>query len=270
MNKLYIEHGQFLEVGGEYHCIKESCGGCPYADKCDNEVVETYTDFTPPVRYVVRAENISKPYSPYPKDIHDKPDAYRRFKGKILPQAQKRVYKQVLEHPMIDDTDFIIYQPEQDKYYCLNQHCRECRYEAVCKRELEILEDNNNLLVIDFKNQEPRAFTLTCLTTKNREWVWDDVFRNDSIREQGQIYKTLENLFRHHKIDTSVKNVKFNEWVDNRFFRDRTELYNLQTAVFKYYKHKTDETLTELKKVAKAILDDYESYEIQLKANKGN
>ena len=268
MNKLYLEHGQFLEIAGEYHCIKETCDNCPYKDKCDNEEVETYTDFTPPVRYIIRVENESKPYSPDPKDINDKPDKFRRFKGNILPQAKCRVYKQILEHPAIDSTEYIIYKPSTDKYYCIKQQCRDCEHNKVCKRELEMVNDDFNILVIDFKNQEPRAFTLTCLTTNNREWVWDDVFRNDSIREQGQIYKTLENLFRHYKIDTSVKNVKFNEWVDSRFFNDRTELYRLQKAVFDYYKHKDTATLNELKSVANQIIKDYENYEIQLKANR--
>lgn len=268
MSKLYTEHGHFVEIAGDYFCLKESCDGCPYKDKCENEVEETYTDFTPPVRYVIRTDNKTQPYSPYPKGINDKKDSVNRFQGKVLPQSNKKVYKRILEHPDIDGTDFIIYQHTSDKYYCLNQQCKQCKFNKVCKRELEIVEDTHSLLVIDFKNQEPRAFTLTCLTTGNREWNWDDVFRNDSIREQGQIYKTLENLFKHFKIDTSVKNLKFNEWVDNRFFKDRTELYRLQKAVFDYYKGWSEDKLTELQKVANAIIKDYEDYQIQLPANK--
>lgn len=267
-NKLYLEHGHFLEIEGNHYCIKESCEGCPYQAQCDNEPEEVYTDFTPPVRSVVRTTRTSTPYSSHPQDINDRPLPNRQFKGTILPQTKKRIFKVVKEHPAIDTTDFIVYQAPTDKYYCLNQHCSSCKFHTTCKRDLEIIEDNDLIMVIDFKNQEPRAFTLNCLKTHNREWNWDDVFRNDSIREQGQIYKTLENLFKYHRIDTSVKNVKFNEWVDTRFFRDRTQLYNLQELVCKHYKEKSDESLNALKAKAQEILNDYENYQIQHQANR--
>lgn len=267
-SKLYLEHGHFLEIEGNHYCIKESCEGCKFKDQCDNEPDEVYTDFTPPVRSVVKTNPNDAPYSPYPQSIEDTPNEVRGFKGNILPQTKKRVFKVVLEHPEIDTTDFIVYQAPTDKYYCLSQQCKGCRYSAVCKRGLEIVDDNDLIMVIDFKNQEPRAFTLNCLKTGNREWNWDDVFRNDSIREQGQIYKTLETLFKYHGIDTSVKNIKFNEWVDTRYFKDRTQLYNLQELVCKHYSEKSDESLKALQAKAQDILNDYENYRIQHKANR--
>lgn len=268
-SKLYLEHGHFLEIEGDHYCIKESCDGCPYKDRCNNEEQEVYIDFTPPVRSIIRTNNTSKPYSPHPKDINDTPDEVRRFNGTTLPRTNKRIFKVVLEHPKIDSTDHIIYQAPTDKYYCLNQHCKTCQYSAVCKRELEIVDDHDLIMVIDFKNQEPRTYALAVLQTKNREWNWDDVFRNDSIREQGRIYETLVTLFRYHHIDTSVKNIKFNEWVDTRFFNDRTELYKLQTAVYTHYKEKSKESLDALKHQAQRIIDDYNNYQIRHQANKG-
>lgn len=268
MSKLYLEHGHFLEIAGEHYCIKDSCEGCQYQQQCQNETEETYTDFTPPIRHSVRTTKDDTPYSPYPKDITDKPLPNRQFKGNILPQTKKRVFKVIIEHPEIDTTDFIVYQAPTDKYYCLKQQCKGCKYNPQCKRELEIVDDNDLIMVIDFKNQEPRAFALTTLTTNNREWNWDDVFRNDSIREQGQIYKTLETLFKYHGIDTTVKNVKFNEWCDTRFFRDRTQLYDLQQLVCNHYAEKSDESLKRLKQKAQELLNDYEQYQIQHQANR--
>lgn len=271
LSKLYLEHGQFLEIAGDHYCTRESCEGCPHANICQHDEQETYTDFTPPVRSVIRTNGTSKPYSPYPQDINDTPDEVRRFKGNILPNSHKRVFKVVTSHPAIDATDHIIYQAPTDKYYCLQQHCKGCKFNTQCKRELELIDDDHDLvMVIDFKNQEPRTYALTVLTTGNREYVWDDVFRNDSIRDQRQVYETLANLFRYHHIDTSVKNIKFNEWVATRFFDDRTPLYKLQTAVFNHYRDKSQDTLDKLKSIAHEILKDYEDYSIRLKANKRN
>ncbi|MGL2668690.1 hypothetical protein ACQJ6X_04190 [Helicobacter pylori] len=117
-----------------------------------------------------------------------------------------------------------------------------------------------DIVAVDLAGQEPRSFLLTTNKTDNLEKLWFEAFSNDSIRKEQRPYATLELLFKMVRIDTSVNNLKFHKWVDNRFFYDKTDLYSLQSKVNLYCQNRDYQSLKELKAFAKDLIKSYLDY----------
>lgn len=261
-NEMYKEHGQFLEVNGEFYCGSD-CEGCKYKGICDFEIVEENIADTYPLRGFVAANDRVRPYAPYPKDNTTKPGKDNRYEGNTLPNQTKRVFKVINNLPVPYknmELDFILWHPSESKYHCIRQQCQDCEFKDSCDFDIDVREDRSLPVAVDLAAQEPRSFLLTTLVTNNFEKLWADAFANDSIKDSGQAYHTLETLFRMANIDTSINNEKYHLWVSHTFFRDKATLHDLMTLTANYYKEKTPEALEALKSLSATLLESYNSY----------
>ncbi|GAA6829550.1 hypothetical protein HpHNI20_13420 [Helicobacter pylori] len=230
---LIIEHNKFIEVGGNFYC-ESDCSTCEYKDKCDNEVETIYVDMIPPLRSIVKAKQGQR----------------TRYFKKIISLSVP--YKD-------NEIEHILYHPRHKCYFCIRQ-CVTCQYKDECDYELMRVTDTDKIVAVDLAGQEPRSFLLTTNKTDNLEKLWFEAFSNDSIRKEQRPYATLELLFKMVRIDTSVNNLKFHKWVDNRFFYDKTDLYTLQSKVNGYCQKRDYHSLNELKAFAKDLIKSYLDY----------
>lgn len=254
---LYTEHGQFIESNGDMYCLAD-CNDCRFKNICEHEEADFCKDIVTPVRSIVKTHVHSHPYATEAESI-DTPHRNGRFKGDSLPYSSKRVYKIIHDLPVPykhRELDYIIFN--KGKYYCMRQLCDTCEHQPYCKNEIEIKPYKDIICVVDASAQEPRAFVLSTKITGNLENNWVEVFYNDKIRALGKPYNTLETLFKMHGHD--IKSHAFYRWVNLRFFYDKTDIYNLQTAVNLYYRDKTPQNLDNLKEVSESLIADYNSF----------
>lgn len=264
-NGLYKEHGQFLEINGEFYCGSD-CNQCRYSSVCESEVTEENVANIYPLRGFVRANDFNATYKPYPDDCNTKPRRDNRYNGNILPNQTKRVFKIINSFPepyKDGEQEFILFHPKQEKYYCIRQQCHDCQYNSSCDYELEIKEDRSLLSAVDIQGQEPHGFLLTTLITQNFELLWAEAFANETIRAEGQVYYILETLFKQAGIDTTIKNEKFQVWLTDVVTNEKHILYELMEKTANYYKEKSSKALQELKEVSSEILNSYNTFKEQ-------
>lgn len=265
-NELYLEYDHFVEISGEMFCTKDTCEGCKFINQCQNQEQEVFSDTVIPVRSIIKTDNTPQPYSLETDDIENKSFSQGRFSGDTIPHTNKRVYKVIND---ISNTQYknreinhIIFQ--EGKHYCIKQRCSNCPLLLNCNHSLEVRESKDYIVALDLSAQEPRSFLLSTRLTKNIEKVWLKTFANDFIRSLKE-YHTLELLFKHNNIDTSISNEVYHLWLDKSFFYDKTDIFKLQIAVNNYYKDQTEQNKQELSSITDKIVTSYKDFEAKLK-----
>lgn len=256
VNKLILEGESLLYHNGEYYCVKDSCEGCKHFGKCKVEEAIIPANSVPAVRSIVKTNNKAETYQLEPTEASN--FSQGRFKGDTIPYSEFRVYKRVksflnAEHK---SQPSIVYLSKENAYYCINQLCSKCPYKDECDVVLEVKPYKDLIVTLDASAQEPRSFTLTTKLTNNLERNWVSIFYNDSIRKLEKLYRSFELLCRLNGLDTNADS--FHLKVNQLYFKDKSDLYRLQTAINLHYKTDTDDSLNTLKSVCKDILSHFD------------
>lgn len=254
---MFVEQGQFLHTQDNTICVKEDCNTCQHAHTCQPKRRLCSVDLTPAVRDLISASNDTSNYDLNAKDLQSQVTQNKQYIGKHLPRNTKRVFK-VVKNANEIPSEHLAFNPNDTHTYCLQQLCSECEYNNLCDREFIIKRDSDIVLSLDFRSQEPRLFTIATQSTNNNETQWEHIFCNDTIKALGKPYQTLELLFTMQGIDT--QSAHFINFVDTQFFKDKTLLYQLQTACNLCYQEQSEDNLFKLQSVINAIMQSYKTY----------
>lgn len=254
---MFVERGQFLHTAQNTICVKEECHTCEHKNTCEPKTQLCSVDIIPAVRDLISVTSDTSNYDLNAKDLQSQITENKQCVGKHLPRNTKRVFK-VVKNAKDFQSDCLAFNPNDSLTYCLQQLCSECEHNEICEREFIIKQDSNIILSLDFRSQEPRLFTIATQSTGNNETQWEHIFCNDTIKALGKPYQTLELLFAMQGIDT--QSTQFINYVDTHFFKDKTLLYQLQTACNICYKDNSEINLFKLQIAINDIMQSYKAY----------
>lgn len=254
-----------VECEGEFYYIGED-KEWPYETELDYEVVPFEANYILATRRSIGTGTLTydqKPYI-YEKDLDDKDlksldtlkNVNRRWYASarqieksdkaFLPESEIGIYKELKDVTDIDSEHEVVYDSDNDKYYCIRQCCPACNKDNVIihkiKRDMRIIS-------IDLSAQEPR-----CNIMDNPdEKTWRQVFQNDTLRKDPMLLLYLEVLFKQHfKVNTD-SDLRYQEFIDKQYFLDHTKLYEFNNAVMQC---KLEPDNKEAKDKLSAIIDE--------------
>lgn len=281
---LSVTEGEhFVNYLGDLYCLSETCEGCSRRDTCEYEEGEIETGYHEPEVAVRRAVGFGKIYdsNPYKHQISaNEVDNYNYINGRftsILPdegylpdQNVKGIYKQLPELPTEEPTDFMVYREEDSAYYCIRQVCSLCEFHKNCKPTILIRPKEMSVISNDLKAQEPRLFTLT-----SKEPNWIKVLQNDSLNENPKLLVYINALFQSHpELMVDIERDKnYWEYLDDRFFFDKTNIYLYNAAVLKHKRLNSGKSRANLEEFIEHFVQDYKEFIKDRKADrakKGN
>lgn len=226
--KFYTEAEQFIEQFGEMYCVRESCDDCPYKDDCEHTEGALEIHSKTPVRMCIGIDNqlafsnddAYKPGLDYDEFNELSKEHNLRYLSNsgYLPESKNVVIKEVEER----EAPYIVYNEQDDKYYCIRQVCSECEHFKECNPKLSIQQRKYITVALDLSSQEPR-----CNAIVSKEPKWIDVFQNNTLKkEHTEIWNLINELFHNLGVQTQTDKT-FWLWCDKMFFRDMTEGYFL-------------------------------------------
>lgn len=241
------EYNSVIEIDGELYYIGTD-DEWPYKDECElsYEVSDMEANYILATRKSVgtATKTFKQDAYIYENDLTDKEyenlnivNIARRWEGDLdnsdiafLPDSDIGIYKKIPEPTKEQlSKDYVLYNPDDDCYWCVRQICSKCPLDKTCKREIVTKKKDYRVINIDLAAQEPR-----CNIMNNPdERTWRQVFQNDTLRKDPNMLFFLNYLFKENfKVNTDI-DLRYLEFIDKQFFLDHTKLLEFNNAVMK-------------------------------------
>lgn len=240
-NFYLIDDMPIVEIQGEYYW--DSDEEPPKDFEFVDEAVEVNS--VPAFRRMVGSGKISK-------------NSYDSEAGGILSDRRdKRVYKEVTK--MGEDSNFIIYSNEDEKFYCVRNDCDNCPHKEECSPvvHVEEIKDNQPMIVVslDVSAQEP-----THVTMLSKETAYYSTFRNRLTRElklNGYIEHIASAYFKFDADKHSLKAEGYWRWLQQ--FQWNWEVLIEYSDLVEKYKGGDESVYGQLEATTNRFLSEIES-----------
>lgn len=265
--KSYVEAEHFIESMGDIYCVRDTCDGCPYKDECVSEEADLEVSQKTPIRTCIGTdkeeafgEGTDRAYKIGLDSKELKNKEYDEYKNKrfytdegYLPESRFVIIKEV----KYKDDPYIVYNQDDDKYYCVRQVCSECPHFNECKPKIRKEVRDYITVAFDLRSQEPR-----CNALVTREPKWEEIFQNASLREQPELYHIIHLIFKNSKYQVNTKEDRvYWEWLDEMFYKNQTEAYYTYILYSKVKKEpENKQAVKELDEQIEYLLSKYEEY----------
>lgn len=256
-----VEQERFVLSNNNWFCVALNCDNCPYTEFCETEMDELEINLIPATRRSVGTATITEgtfTHSVNIDEITSNTKVNNRWENEdgYLSRKDVKIYKKMISlETAYEDNEipYILFDEGLENYYCVKQVCDDCPFQDSCEVELEERPNVMKIVATDVRSQEPRGFTLL-----SREPNWISVFVNDSLREIEGLLTYIDLIFKEEfKIDVTTSQHYF-AYLDNRFFFDKTILYQFNYLCEAYRKGlKVNKALL---KMIEAFNKDYQSF----------
>ena len=196
--------------------------------------------------------------------IVDLKDLPKSIKSRlVLSESFNNIHKKVNSISGVnlkDLSDFLLYNSDEESYYCYKDSCYSCEYKDSCSRVTETRPREMVYVAVDSASQEPEIVTML-----SEEPQYVQIFVNHSLTDIDYLLDPINELFETaYDIDTE-KDMTYHTFIDWLAFEDKTLLYSFGAVYYSCIKKMDSKAL----KSAISVIDGkYSEFITLLRAGK--